>query len=33
MDERPLLTGGSVLLVEDEESIGTLLRTYLGRDG
>src|SRR5437773_4162246 len=33
MDERPLLAGGSVLLVEDEESIGTLLRTYLGRDG
>src|SRR5437870_4945037 len=33
MDERPVLAGGSVLLVEDEESIGTLLRTYLGRDG
>jgi DNA-binding response OmpR family regulator len=26
-------TGGTVLLVEDEESIGALLRTYLGRDG
>ena len=26
-------TGGTVLLVEDEESIGTLLRTYLERDG
>jgi DNA-binding response OmpR family regulator len=25
--------GGTVLLVEDEESIGTLVRTYLGRDG
>jgi len=25
--------GGTVLLVEDEESIGSLLRTYLGRDG
>jgi DNA-binding response OmpR family regulator len=25
--------GGAVLLVEDEESIGTLVRTYLGRDG
>jgi two-component system response regulator RegX3 len=33
MDERPVLAGGAVLLVEDEESIGTLLRTYLGRDG
>jgi DNA-binding response OmpR family regulator len=33
MDVRPVLAGGSVLLVEDEESIGTLLRTYLGRDG
>src|ERR671935_1641553 len=27
------VTGGGVLLVEDEESIGTLVRTYLGRDG
>ena len=27
------VTGGAVLLVEDEESIGTLLRSYLGRDG
>src|ERR671936_1120800 len=27
------VTGGGVLLVEDEESIGTLLRTYLARDG
>jgi DNA-binding response OmpR family regulator len=26
-------SGGTVLLVEDEESIGTLLRTYLARDG
>ncbi len=25
--------GGTVLLVEDEESIGTLVRTYLQRDG
>ena len=25
--------GGTVLLVEDEESIGALVRTYLGRDG
>jgi DNA-binding response OmpR family regulator len=25
--------GGGVLLVEDEESIGALVRTYLGRDG
>jgi DNA-binding response OmpR family regulator len=25
--------GGTILLVEDEESIGGLLRTYLGRDG
>lgn len=25
--------GGTVLLVEDEESIGSLVRTYLGRDG
>src|SRR5205807_1593713 len=25
--------GGTVLLVEDEESIGTLVRTYLARDG
>lgn len=25
--------GGTILLVEDEESIGTLLRTYLARDG
>jgi len=33
MDERQVLAGGGVLLVEDEESIGTLLRTYLGRDG
>jgi DNA-binding response OmpR family regulator len=29
---RPV-AGGAVLLVEDEESIGMLLRTYLGRDG
>jgi DNA-binding response OmpR family regulator len=27
------VAGGAVLLVEDEESIGTLVRTYLGRDG
>jgi DNA-binding response OmpR family regulator len=27
------VAGGVVLLVEDEESIGTLVRTYLGRDG
>ena len=27
------LAGGGVLLVEDEESIGTLVRTYLARDG
>jgi DNA-binding response OmpR family regulator len=33
MDERQVLAGGAVLLVEDEESIGTLLRTYIGRDG
>jgi len=26
-------TAGTVLLVEDEESIGALVRTYLGRDG
>ncbi len=26
-------TGGTVLLVEDEESIGALVRTYLARDG
>jgi DNA-binding response OmpR family regulator len=26
-------TGGTVLLVEDEESIGSLVRTYLERDG
>jgi DNA-binding response OmpR family regulator len=26
-------TAGTILLVEDEESIGALLRTYLGRDG
>ena len=26
-------TGGTVLLVEDEESIGALVRAYLGRDG
>ena len=25
--------GGTVLLVEDEESIGAIVRTYLGRDG
>jgi DNA-binding response OmpR family regulator len=25
--------GGTILLVEDEESIGALVRTYLGRDG
>jgi two-component system, OmpR family, response regulator RegX3 len=34
IDESPRpVAGGAVLLVEDEESIGTLLRTYLGRDG
>src|SRR5436309_362377 len=27
------VAGGGVLLVEDEESIGTLVRTYLARDG
>src|SRR5690349_18825837 len=27
------VTGGGVLLVEDEESIGQLVRTYLARDG
>jgi DNA-binding response OmpR family regulator len=27
------VVGGGVLLVEDEESIGTLVRTYLARDG
>jgi DNA-binding response OmpR family regulator len=27
------LAGGGILLVEDEESIGTLVRTYLARDG
>ena len=26
-------SGGTVLLVEDEESIGSLVRAYLGRDG
>src|SRR5262249_55142361 len=26
-------TGGTILLVEDEESIGSLVRTYLERDG
>ena len=26
-------TGGTVLLVEDEEAIGAIVRTYLGRDG
>ena len=25
--------GGTVLLVEDEEAIGSIVRTYLGRDG
>jgi len=29
----PKATGGTVLLVEDEEAIGTLVRTYLARDG
>jgi DNA-binding response OmpR family regulator len=29
----PLTSTGGVLLVEDEESIGTLVRTYLQRDG
>jgi DNA-binding response OmpR family regulator len=29
----PKAAGGTVLLVEDEESIGALVRTYLGRDG
>ena len=26
-------TGGMILLVEDEEAVGTLVRTYLDRNG
>jgi DNA-binding response OmpR family regulator len=32
-DHAPPRTGGTLLLVEDEDSIGRLLKTYLERDG